>query len=113
MVPQLIAQEILQMQADVCAALAAPARILLLRTLNEKPSGVGELSRDLHLNQSTVSRHLRILRELGLVTTVHKAANVQYAVADQRLIQILDIVNSIVHDRVTYRASLMDRVGGE
>lgn len=54
-------------------ALAHPARVALVRTLATKPSCCGHLVRklssaDLPLAQSTVSQHLRVLVDAGLVT---------------------------------------------
>lgn len=51
-----------------CKALAHPARIAILRTLaKRKECMCGELVLDLPLAQSTVSQHLRALKEAGLV----------------------------------------------
>lgn len=49
-------------------ALADPARLRILHLLNCEELTVGELVRILELPQSTISRHLRVLREHGLVT---------------------------------------------
>lgn len=59
--------------ARTAKALAHPARIALVRALAKTPSCCGHLVRhlssaDLRLAQSTVSQHLRILVDAGLVT---------------------------------------------
>lgn len=59
--------------ARVAKALAHPARLALLRALSAKPCCCGHLVRDLSqrdmaLAQSTVSQHLRVLVDAGLVT---------------------------------------------
>ncbi len=46
---------------------AEPARRTLLDLLLEGPRPVGELSRESGLSQPNTSRHLRVLREAGLV----------------------------------------------
>ena len=49
-------------------ALAHPARVAILTLLAERQTCVcGEIVNDLPLAQSTVSQHLRVLREEGLV----------------------------------------------
>ena len=48
--------------------LAEPSRRLILDSLLERPHSVGELVRVLKLSQPGVSRHLRVLREAGLVS---------------------------------------------
>jgi len=50
---------------DQLSALAEPVRARLLRLLEHEELGVGELARAVQLPQSTVSRHLKVLRALG------------------------------------------------
>lgn len=47
--------------------IAEPARRRILDLLLERPRSVGELVEDLGLSQPGTSKHLRILREAGLV----------------------------------------------
>ena len=63
-------QEISQLEANLCSAFADPTRILILYALNEHPRNVTELTNELGTTQSTTSRHLKILRERGLVHTI-------------------------------------------
>lgn len=54
--------------ADWCKALSHPARIAILRTLAARGECIcGELVLDLPLAQSTVSQHLKALKEAGLI----------------------------------------------
>jgi DNA-binding transcriptional ArsR family regulator len=50
------------------AVLAEPSRRRILDLLREKERCVGELVEDLGLSQPGVSKHLRVLREAGLVS---------------------------------------------
>ncbi len=54
-------------------ALAEPMRRRILDLLREQPRVVGELVEMLHISQPGISKHLRVLREVGLVR-VRKAA---------------------------------------
>lgn len=47
--------------------LAEPTRRRILELLRERPRLVGELSELLQLRQPSVSKHLKVLREAGLV----------------------------------------------
>ncbi|MES2768850.1 MAG: metalloregulator ArsR/SmtB family transcription factor [Bdellovibrionota bacterium] len=54
--------------ADWCKALSHPARIAILRTLARRGECIcGDLVLDLPLAQSTVSQHLKALKEVGLI----------------------------------------------
>jgi DNA-binding transcriptional ArsR family regulator len=50
------------------AALADPHRRAVLELLRERPRPVGELVERLGLSQPGTSKHLRVLRDAGLVT---------------------------------------------
>jgi DNA-binding transcriptional ArsR family regulator len=110
MVTPTLAQEVSQLEADLCFALADPTRILLLYALDEQPRNVTELAGELNITQPTTSRHLKILRERGLVHTVRQGTSIQYHLSDQRLIEALDLLRSVLRDRISRRASLMDKI---
>jgi DNA-binding transcriptional ArsR family regulator len=48
-------------------ALADPTRLTILLRLAQRPASVTELARHLHLSQPTVSAHVQVLREVGLL----------------------------------------------
>jgi DNA-binding transcriptional ArsR family regulator len=104
---QQLSQEITQMHADLCSALADPNRLLLLYALSEKPATVNELSAVLTLQQSTTSRQLKILRERSLVTATRQGQSVEYALADARLIEALDLLREVLHESISRRANLI------
>ena len=55
--------------ARACKALSHPARLAILQTLSQKGSCMcGEVVKLLPLSQATVSQHLKVLREAGLIT---------------------------------------------
>jgi ArsR family transcriptional regulator len=111
MVNQILRQEVIQLQADFCAALSEPTRILILYALNEKALNVTELTNELALPQPTISRHLKILRERGLVFTERQGTVVTYHLTDPRVTQAMDLLRSAMRDRLTQRASLVNELG--
>jgi DNA-binding transcriptional ArsR family regulator len=110
MVNQTLKQEVSLLEADFCFALSDPNRILMLYALSEKPLNVTELTNELGLNQPTTSRHLKVMRERGLVQTVRTGTTITYHLTDQRLIQALDLLRSVMRDRLTQRASLINEI---
>jgi ArsR family transcriptional regulator len=111
MVNSILKQEIIQLEADFCAALSDPTRIFILYALNEGPLNVTELTNELNLPQPTISRHLKVLRERGLVYTERHGTVITYHLSDQRVIQAMDLLRSAMRDRLTQRANLMTELG--
>lgn len=70
--------------AALFKALGDPNRLAMLATLTsaEEDVCVCEFTGDLPLNQPTVSHHLRILRQAGLVKCERRGTWVYYGLAD-------------------------------
>jgi len=54
--------------SDAFNAIAEPQRRRILTLLTERERPVGELARELGMTQPGTSKHLRVLREVGLVS---------------------------------------------
>jgi ArsR family transcriptional regulator len=105
--------EISQLEASLCFALSDPARILMLYALDERPRNVTELSTLLALSQPSTSRHLKVLRERGLVAADRQGVNIIYRLTDHRLIQALDLLRSVLHDQIAHHVSLLEGINTE
>ena len=62
----------------------------------------------LNLPQPTTSRHLKTLRQQGLVIGERKGLYIYYRLTDKRIIEALDLLRKILNDRLIYRASLVE-----
>lgn len=110
MVTPTLAQEVSQLEAELCFALADPNRILILYALDEGTRNVTDLGTMLGITQPTTSRHLKILRERGLVRAERRGVVIEYSLNDRRIIQALDILRSVLRDRLKARADLMEEI---
>ncbi len=100
--------EIQLLHAEVCQALADPTRIMLLYLLADSPKNVGELGTALDVNQPTVSRHLKTLRERGMVSAERLGTTVTYSLTDRRVIDALDLLRTIMTDQLLQKTALVD-----
>ena len=74
------------------AALADPQRRRVVDLLVERPRAAGELARALELPAPTMSRHLKTLRESGLVAESHPAFDARvriYALRPEPMVHLL------------------------
>lgn len=102
--------EVLQLHAEICAGLADPSRIMILYALSDGSHNVTEICNTLGMPQPSVSRHLKILRERRMVTTKRKGTVVQYSLADERLVEALDLLRAVLRDGLAKRAELIDAI---
>jgi ArsR family transcriptional regulator len=103
--------EVVQLHAQICAGLADPSRILILYELSLSPRNVTELATNLKMPQPLVSRHLKILRERGMVQPERRGTTIEYTLADHRLIDALDLLRAVLRDSLAKRAELADAIG--
>ena len=107
---QRLTEEINLLHAQICQGLADPNRILILYLLAESPRYVTELAEMLGVSQPTVSRHLKVLRDRGLVTSTREGNTVHYALRDRRVIQALDLLRAMMADVLAERAELAEAI---
>ncbi|MFC7304418.1 ArsR/SmtB family transcription factor [Streptomyces monticola] len=69
-------------------ALAEPSRRRILDLLRERPRLVGELTEELGLSQPGTSKHLRVLREAGLVEVRRDAQRRWYELRSEPLAEL-------------------------
>ncbi len=98
--------EIHQLHAQLCNGIADPIRILILYSLADDAHYVNELSEKTYIPQPTISRHLKILRERGLVIAQRKGQYVHYSLADERVIEALDLLRAVMADNLKERAKI-------
>lgn len=67
--------------AQMAKALGHPARVQILRVLAERECVCGDIVDVLPLAQSTVSQHLKVLREAGWITGAIDGPRVCYALS--------------------------------
>lgn len=93
---------------SVFPALAEPHRRWILDALRAEERPVGDLVRQLRLTQPAVSKHLRVLREAGLVDVRVDAQRRLYRTRAEALREIDDWISPY---RAMWRDSL-ERLGG-
>jgi ArsR family transcriptional regulator len=108
MVDAKLEQEIHLLHQRVCPALGDPKRLLILYALEDGPLCVSELTEALQLSQPTVSRHLGVLRERGLVNTERRGTAVYYSLVDERLLQAVDLLRGVLQSQMAADARVAE-----
>ena len=110
-IDQSLRDEVNLLHAEICGGLADPTRILILYSLAEQSRSVSDIVKILDMNQSTVSRHLQVLRNRKLVSANREGQNVYYSLTDHRVIEALDLLRAVLSDQINRQASLVENPG--
>lgn len=73
---------------ETFVALAEPNRLRIIDVLRNGPRCVNEIGDRLHLNQPQVSKHLRVLKQAGLVDVQARAQQRVYTIRAESLRQL-------------------------
>ena len=103
-------QAVSQLEADLFTAFVDSTRILILYALSKHPHNVTELTNELGIPQSKTSRHLKVLRNHGLVRTTRHGVSILYELADDRLIEALNILRVVLRDQLAYKANMVSEL---
>jgi DNA-binding transcriptional ArsR family regulator len=77
---------------DRLRSIADESRVRLLARLKEGPANVTALAADLEIAQASVSKHLAVLKQAGLVDVERIGNQARYFIADDSVFQLCQIV---------------------
>ena len=92
-----------EMRASILKALAHPTRLFMIEQLSKKSHCVCELTEMVGLNVSTVSKHLSILKNAGLVNVEKKGKQVFYSLRMRCALSFLDGVEAVLREQAKDR----------
>ncbi len=104
---QQLEREVHILHTHICEGLGDPKRVLILYLLADGPHNVSELTGMLGVSQPTVSHHLKVLRDRGLVQAKREGTSVYYSLSDHRIIEALDLLRRMLADILARRADLL------
>ncbi|HQY62827.1 MAG TPA: metalloregulator ArsR/SmtB family transcription factor [Polyangiaceae bacterium] len=86
------------MNASLYEAIADPTRRALLRALRDGSRSAGDLAAPFELSKPTLSHHLKVLREAGLVRAEKRGTRVVYSlsanVLEELAAELLDLAGA-------------------
>ncbi|MDH5483283.1 MAG: metalloregulator ArsR/SmtB family transcription factor [Candidatus Bathyarchaeota archaeon] len=97
---QHIEKDVAKFKARVFKALGDPIRLQIMLFLREGEKCVCEIVPRAKIAQPLVSRHLKILKDCGLVNDRKDGNRRLYSVADPRMFAVIDAVTSELVDAI-------------
>ena len=82
-------------ESDILSALAHPNRLRIVESLRNGSKCNCELMPELGLEQSNLSRHVRVLIDAGIIKSWKEGVRVNYEVADNDIFDIIDYTSAI------------------
>ncbi len=90
--------------SDIFTALAHPTRRQILQDLKDGELAAGEIASRFKTSGPTVSRHLSVLRQAGLVTERRDANRILYSLVSDRLaLSVGDFLSTVCPEQIVLR----------
>lgn len=100
-------KELVEYRAEILKALAQPTRLKIIDFLRDGERCVCEIFPAIGEEQSNTSRHLNMMLSAGVLSRRKDGLKIYYAIKNHELIEIIDIVTSIVKQDINGRHSLL------
>ena len=97
-------------KAAFLKVLAHPLRLRILELLRQGEQSVGQFAQTLSVDQPTVSRHLGILKQGGLVTARQDGASVFYSIQNEETVQLLQQLTELLKRKLRVDQELLKSV---
>jgi DNA-binding transcriptional ArsR family regulator len=94
-------RDIPHLKAEFFKTLGHPLRVRVLELLAPGEQSVADLLRVLDVEQPHLSQQLGVLRRAGFVVTRREGSSVVYALADERIVDLLGVSKQILLDMLT------------
>lgn len=104
---------VFKIKADFLKALGHPVRLQIIEYLKDDEGSVGELAKKLGVEQSSLSRHLSILRELGVLKARQEKTSVYYTLYDHDILKVLRPIAELLRKKLRQGEKLLESLGKE
>ena len=102
---QNLSPEAITMVAERFRLLGEPIRLRILQALQPGEISVGEIREAVKTSQPNVSKHLKMLQTLGIVSRRQEGDTVFYAIADPTIFELCNLVCGSIETRLRFEYS--------
>ncbi|MFH1143002.1 MAG: metalloregulator ArsR/SmtB family transcription factor [Candidatus Eisenbacteria bacterium] len=104
-------REVLRARAEIIKALAHPTRLFIVEELARAESCVADITAKVGADMSTVSRHLSILKEAGIIQSVKRGAQVHYSLRVPCILNFFGCVEAVLRSSAAERTKVAQAAG--
>ena len=97
-----------QLKAEILSAIAHENRIKIVEFLADGPKCACEIAPALRLEQSNLSRHMKVLIQAGIVNHWKDGRKSMYEISDKNILNILEMVTIILKNKTRDRIKILE-----
>ncbi|MFZ5902503.1 MAG: ArsR/SmtB family transcription factor [Chloroflexota bacterium] len=98
---------IFDLQAELCLAMGNSLRLQIVHLLREGPRRVNGIAEELGISQATISRHLAVLRNVGILSAQRQGTDMIYQIVNPKITDICETMRAVLAERETQRSEIL------
>ena len=102
-----------KIKADFLKTLAHPVRLEIIELLKKGEQNVGFIAKSLGIPQSSLSRHLLVLREGGILKSRQQGTVIYYNIEDHDIFQVLRPIAEMLRKKLKKTEAVLNSLGKE
>jgi len=95
------------MHANICKIFTSPIRIMIMDELQKGERTVSQLEEAIEIRQATLSQHLAVLREKGIVMTRRQGHNVHYRISNPKILKACRLMREVLLEQIEGNSRLL------
>ena len=100
-----------KIKADFLKALSHPLRLQIIEFLKNGEKNVGSIIKALGIPQSSLSRHLTILREAGVLKSRQQGTVIYYNIEDHDIFHVLRPIAEMLRKKLKKTETVLNSLG--
>jgi ArsR family transcriptional regulator len=100
---------VFDMQAELCSAMGHAVRLQIVHLLRDEPKRVSDIAGELQISQATISRHLAVLRNVGILSTQRQGTDIIYQIVNPKITDICESMRAVLAERESQRSEILQR----
>jgi DNA-binding transcriptional ArsR family regulator len=100
-----------KIKADFLKALSHPARLQILEFLKGGERNVGGIIKALSIQQSSLSRHLTVLREAGILKSRQQGTVIYYDIENHDIFHVLHPIAEMLRKKLKKTETVLGSLG--
>ena len=98
---------IFDLQAELCSAMGNSVRLQIVHLLRDNPKRVNAIAEELGVSQATISRHLAVLRNVGILSAQRQGTDMIYQIVNPKITEICEAMRSVLAERESLRSEIL------
>jgi len=102
-----------KIKSDFLKALSHPLRLQIIEFLKNGEKNVGNIIKALGIPQSSLSRHLTVLREAGVLKSRQQGTVIYYNIEDHDIFHVLRPIAEMLRKKLKKTETVLNSLGKE